>query len=288
MALQIVTGHRGEDHISSDDVQGLLRGIVGTGLRVFDVGQKFAAEMEGANTLRIHDGELCLQGIHARIPYGQSDTVSISNGAADYDRFDYVTLHYEKNTSTGVESVSWVYRMGGSDGLPPDIASAISLIEGATVIEAPMYAIQFDRLTPTVSPRFELCSGLVQTGDNIASMTADVAAALRSTQYRPGDTATIRFMPAAGETYNNGRTLRFFVPFAKVPTGVTSVAIIEGTFFVRGQGKVMRETTNFSAVSPNVATYDNGFMITISQDNQFPNTTHAVVAVDGSVKVRFS
>ena len=288
MALQIVTGHRGEDHISSDDVQGLLRGIVGTNLRVFRVGQMFAAEMEGANTLRIHDGELCYEGVHARIPYGQSDTVAISNGAADYDRIDYVTIHYEKDTSTGVESVSWVYRMGGSDGSPPDIESAISLVEGATVMERAMFIIQFDRLTPSVSPNFGLCSGLAQEGEDIAEIAADVAAALRAAQYRPGDTDTLQITPAAGEVYNSGRTLRFLVPFARTPVGVSSVTVTGGSFFVRGKGKVLRDTTNFADVSKTVQLYKNGIMITISKDGQFPGLNYEAVIVNGTVSVRFS
>lgn len=287
MAVQIVTGHRGENHITSDDVQGLLRGTVGDGLYVFNTGNSMEAELEGVNTLRIHDGEFVVQGVHVRIPYGQSDTVSIANGSSDHDRTDIVTIKYEKDPGTEIESVSWVYHQGESDGSMPTIQPA-SIVEGADEVEVPMYRIDFNRITPSVTPLFTPMPGLSQLYSLIQGQAASIASSLAYARYIPGGSAWLRFMSVGGEIYNNKTTLRFFVPYAKIPAGVSGATLIKGDYRVAGGGKIIKNTTNFAAATTTILTNENGLEVRVKNTSGFGGTNNDVVAVSGYINVRFT
>lgn len=287
MAVQIVTGHRGENHITSDDVQGLLRGAVGDGLYVFDTGNAMEAELEGVNTLRIHDGELVVQGVHVRIPSGQSDAVSIQNGSPENDRIDIVTIKYEKDSETEIESVSWEYHQGESDGSMPTIQPA-SIIEGADEVEVPMYRIDFNRITPSVTPLFTPMPGLSQLYSLIQGQAASIASTLACARYIPGGSAWLRFMSVGGEIYNNKTTLRFFVPYAKIPVGVSGATLIKGNYRIAGGGKIIKDQTNFAAATTAILTNENGLEVRVKNTSGFAGTNNDVVAVSGYINVRFT
>ena len=287
MAVQIVTGHRGENHITSDDVQGLLRGAVGDGLYVLDTGNSMEAELEGVNTLRIHDGEFVVQGVHVRIPYGQSDTVSIANGSSDNDRIDIVTIKYEKDPETEIESVSWEYHQGESDGSMPTIQPA-SIVEGADEVEVPMYRIDFNRITPTVTPLFTPMPGLSQLHNMIQGQNTSIANALAYARYTPGGSAWLRFMSIGGEIYNNKTTLRFFVPYAKTPVGVSGATLIKGNYRVVGDGQIIKNETNFAAATTTILTNENGLEVRVKNTSGFGGKNNDVVAVSGYINVKFT
>ena len=103
--MQIVTGYRGEPHITSDDKQALNAGVIGDS--ILPIGQCLRAEMVTANTLRIYDGTAVMGGVEFRVLPGTYDDVPIDNGAQGMNRIDLVCAHYQKNGSTGVESMTW-------------------------------------------------------------------------------------------------------------------------------------------------------------------------------------
>lgn len=120
-SLNLVTGYRGQAHITSDDVAALNQVLFGDGAAVFDVGSAFAYDMPDATTFRIADGEAIIQGRHVRLSVGDYASVSLLTPEAGYNRKDYITLMYAKS-GDGEESVALALQTGtattGTAALP--------------------------------------------------------------------------------------------------------------------------------------------------------------------------
>lgn len=154
--MRIVTGYRGQPHISSNDQQGLNQGVVGSGNYVFDVGQKFSATLTDVNTVTISDGEGILQGVHFRIEPGESETANIANGSTGMKRLDLICARYTKNTITGIEDVQLVVIQGEEDdteATAPDYNEG-DILTGDTIVDFPIYEVSLDGLTPTLTALF--------------------------------------------------------------------------------------------------------------------------------------
>lgn len=112
-SLNLVTGYRGQAHITSDDVAALNQAIFGDGAGVFDVGSVFAYTMTDASTFQIADGEAIIQGRHVRLAEGETAEVPLTTPETGYNRKDYIILQYAKDDS-GAESVNLVLLEGTS------------------------------------------------------------------------------------------------------------------------------------------------------------------------------
>ena len=161
--MQIVTGYRGEPHITSDDQQALNKGVIGDA--ILPIGEQLHAEMVTANTLRIHDGTAVMGGVEFRVDPGTYDDVSIDNGAQGMNRIDLVCARYQKDGSTGVESMSWAVVKGTPSSGTPSTPSYTTgdIIEGAADVYFPMYKV---KLTGLAAEAEELCGVLTAAADN--------------------------------------------------------------------------------------------------------------------------
>jgi len=287
--MEIITGYTGQNHIEADDVQALIKGIYGSGLCVLNTGMHFSPEIIDANTVRINAGDVLFQGVHCRIPYGESDTITIANGSGDYNRVDAIALRYERDESTDVESVSWAYYQGGSDGEAPEVTEGV-IEEGALVVEEIMFTINFDRMTPTrvnVAGPVETLPEIMEHALNAFLQVRDKASKSDAV-YEAGDTATLYFEPVCGEIYSNKKSLRFFVPLAKALKGVTKVTITAGTYQVKANNAVIVSETSLASASKTVTLRPNGITVVITKSSGFAGSANAVCAVAGSMTVRFS
>ncbi len=164
--MKIVTGYTGTPHVTSNAVQGFNQGIFGGGNCVLGVGNKFEAELTNVNTVTISDGEGIMQGVHFRIDPGTNETVNISNGTTGYQRIDYICARYEKNTITGAESVSLVVVEGtpAADTPVAPVVNTGDILLGGTPVDFPLYKVELDGLTPTISSMFEVVGAFSRIG----------------------------------------------------------------------------------------------------------------------------
>ena len=95
MTMKIITGYAGEKHITPADDAGLIKGMFGQDDYVLPVGSQFAATIASATEVRIADGELVMQGRHARIDSGY-ESLSIANGSQGMFRNDLIVARYKK------------------------------------------------------------------------------------------------------------------------------------------------------------------------------------------------
>ena len=107
MALDIVTSYQGFDHITADQLADFQRGLLGDSC-ILPVGSKMEVNIQTANQITVADGVVIYDGREIHIPYGTSENVWITSGTQGMMRNDIVCLQYNRDESSGVESVEFV------------------------------------------------------------------------------------------------------------------------------------------------------------------------------------
>lgn len=114
---KIITGHRGVDHITSDDVSSFQQGIVGDyDYLLSDNPDDFVATIGANNSISLCDADIVIQGTHARI--FATDSVQIGQGTSGVTRIDSIVARYTRNEN-GVEDVTVIAKAGTSE--PPEL-----------------------------------------------------------------------------------------------------------------------------------------------------------------------
>ncbi|MBO7221986.1 MAG: hypothetical protein J6V37_02940 [Clostridia bacterium] len=142
--LHLVTGYGGKSHITAEDHGSFNAALLGSESYVLDRGSKFSATAVSSNTIRIHDGDLLLQGRHVRLAENSYIDLTIENGAQGAYRNDLIVARYQKNTSTGVEECSLVVIKGtaaASSPKDPDYIKADILTNHAAQSDFPLYRV---------------------------------------------------------------------------------------------------------------------------------------------------
>ena len=168
MAVEIITGHTGKEHVTAEAAGALHAGVIGTGKYVLTGGNQFAAEIVSNNLIKIKSGELVNQGRHMRIPVNSYEEVTIQNGAQGMHRSDLIVMRYKKDTSAQVESAELVVIKGkASSSIQTSVPSYVNgnILSGATQDDFPLYRVSLSGLTITsvtklfsVSPTIEMLS----------------------------------------------------------------------------------------------------------------------------------
>lgn len=146
--MNIITGYRGEPHITSQQDRYVNQGSYGAGSYVLPVGNKFAATIDSSTSVSLSSGALSIQGCVAVIESGQTETVEIMQGAAGQNRYDLICARYTKE-SNGVESVELVVITGSpSTGTPvvPSISSG-SIENGDTPVDFALFRVNVTGIT---------------------------------------------------------------------------------------------------------------------------------------------
>lgn len=104
MSLHLVTGYAGEAHVTAAEVASFNRATIAESNRVFSKGNAFRAEMVDANTIRIYDGDMLLQGRHIILPEREYQDLTVDSGAVGRYRKDLVVIEYSRDVGTGVET----------------------------------------------------------------------------------------------------------------------------------------------------------------------------------------
>lgn len=187
--MNIITGYRGEPHITAQEDRDINLGVVGNSLTdvyVLDVGQQLEADIVSANEVRIRDGILVMQGCAASIDYGAYDSLTISNGTQGMLRTDIIAAQYEKDADTNVESLTLVVIEGTPDASDPQAPSLQGgdIQGGDNLVQLPLYQVNLDGVAiDSVEAQFSVTSSLsdntisadvLDKWDNITGQTADL------------------------------------------------------------------------------------------------------------------
>lgn len=192
--MKIVTGYRGEPHITSEQDRAKNQGIFGEGSYVLNVGTKLRAELESGNEIRIHDGVISHQGCVAVIEKGSYDTLILANGTQGRQRIDLIVARYEKDVETEQESLDLVVIEGTpvtSDPVVPSYHDG-DIQAGDILVDMPLYTVLLDgvQVSTITSVHEDL-----QSNEELLESTRDLA---DTKVNRAGDTMTGRLNAATG------------------------------------------------------------------------------------------
>lgn len=183
--MNIITGYRGEPHITSEQDRAGNQGSYGTESYVLNIGNKLAATIASANEIRIADGAICHQGCLANIDAGTYDSVAINNGAQGLNRIDLIVARYTKNSETNVESLDLVVIQGSSVSGTPIAPSGLTgnIQNGDSPVDMPLYQVRLTGITlasvtkvfNTVMTQAELQSSVNQLNGKIKTKLVTVS-----------------------------------------------------------------------------------------------------------------
>lgn len=148
--MNIITGYRGEPHITSQQLRNTYIGTYGVTPRIIKgVGSELAATIVSANEVSIMDGMVVCQGCTAEITRGTSESVTIENGEQGMLRTDLIVVRYTKNSGTGIEDMQLAVIKGtpaASDPATPTHTSG-NIAGGDTLVEFPLYAVNINGIS---------------------------------------------------------------------------------------------------------------------------------------------
>lgn len=144
MAIHLVTGHAGTEHITSGDTGRLIAGIVGVGRYVLRTGTQLEATVVNSNLIRVGSGDAVDQGRHICIPAGSYEEAAIDNGAQGMHRVDVIAMRYTRDGS-GIESASLIVRKGTAVSVNsiPTVPNCVfgDIFAGDLTDELPLYNV---------------------------------------------------------------------------------------------------------------------------------------------------
>lgn len=150
MSLHLVTGHKGEAHITAEDQGAFNAGIFGDVDAILSIGEKCRASAITANTVRIYDGEIVMHGRHVRIARDTYVDVPIENGTQDMNRNDLIVVRYTKEADLGYENAEFVVLKGtetAGTATDPTPTAGDLLSEGCLCYDMPLYRVKLTGIT---------------------------------------------------------------------------------------------------------------------------------------------
>ena len=150
--MEIITGYKGEPHVTSQQLRNTYIGIFGQTPRIIKgVGAELAATIISANEVDIADGTVVCQGCTAEVPRGTTESMAIENGSQGMLRTDLIVVRYTKNAGTAVESMELAVIKGTPVSSNPQRPSHTtgSIAEGDTTVDFPLYDVNIDGISIT-------------------------------------------------------------------------------------------------------------------------------------------
>ena len=147
--MKIVTGRTGTPHITSDDDRANNAGTYGRKYYALNINDCLSHEIISSNEIKINSGELMIQGTHARIEYGTSESVNIDDGQSGYKRIDLIVARYQK--MSGMESVSLNVIKGTPATNNPTVPerNKENILKNGSICDMPLYKVHIDGVNIT-------------------------------------------------------------------------------------------------------------------------------------------
>ena len=148
--MNIISGYRGEPHVTSQQFRNISIGAFGLGAHIVNgVGSELAATVISANEIEISDGLCVCEGCTAEVAYGTTESVTIENGDQGMLRTDLIVARYTKEASTGVEDLQLAVIKGtpaASNPATPAYNTG-SIAGGDSPVDFPLYAVHLNGIS---------------------------------------------------------------------------------------------------------------------------------------------
>lgn len=173
MAIELVTGHAGSAHVSSEDI-GIYQSLTaGTGRYV--LGDAPTLTMTDANTLSISPCSLLVDGRYVRLT--GTNTLTINSGAQTGQRIDIIYVRYAQ-ASDGTESAALGVKTGdtATTATAPTLDYTGSILDGDQNVDIEIARVTLDALTPTASWTLGALDSLSGLASALATAEAGITA----------------------------------------------------------------------------------------------------------------
>lgn len=227
--MNIITGYRGEPHVTSQQLRDTNIGTFGGGAYILDVGSQMAATVISANEVQIADGLLVAEGCTAEVARGTTESMTIENGSQGMLRTDLIVARYTKASGTAVEDMELAVIKGTPAASNPATPSYNSgtIANGDSPVDFPLYVVNINGISITSVERLadvvsingkfdDIEERLDGVGTSISAIRADMGAVKAKAVIREGIN-----LPAGG-----GGISQTIISFEDVlPSGVHLVGI---------------------------------------------------------------
>lgn len=143
----LITGAKGQAHITPKSDAVWHRGMMGVESCILDFGEKLTPALipSQPTNIRILDGCGMMQGRFFEIEEGSYDTIAIPNGAQGYNRIDIVCAKITQNEN-GTQTFSWEVVQGTqTEGTPqPPTVTEGSLDDGDEFALMPIASVELE------------------------------------------------------------------------------------------------------------------------------------------------
>lgn len=172
MALELVTGYWGIEHVTAEQDADLNAGIIGSGNYVLNIGEKMRAEAVSANQVRIFDGIFMAYGRQCMLGDGEYEDITIENGTPGLLRNDMIVVKYKKDVESGKENATFAVLKGETGSVAKDpVPNRQDIRSGAFESEVPMYRVKINGLAiEKIEPLFSI----PMTNDDLSKKTSDL------------------------------------------------------------------------------------------------------------------
>lgn len=145
MAVELVTGYQGKDHVTAEQWADFNRGIFGEAA-ILPVGNRMETAIQTANQITVKDGVAVFDGRQVYIAYGESENIAIQSGTQGMQRRDIVVLEYKRNEESGVESVQFKVINGtpAASGAKDPSVQDMDIRTGVTVSQKPFCRVRLN------------------------------------------------------------------------------------------------------------------------------------------------
>ena len=149
--MNIITGYKGEPHVTSQQLRDTNIGTFGGGAYILDVGSQMAATVVSANQVDIADGLLVAEGCTAEVARGTTESMTIENGSQGMLRTDLIVARYTKAAGTAVEDMELAVIKGTpAASNPATPAHNTGLIaDGDSPVDFPLYRVNLNGISIT-------------------------------------------------------------------------------------------------------------------------------------------
>lgn len=167
MAVKLVTGYSGTEHVTSSDDGARQAGTVGTGMYALEtVEDPLAATLENANTVTVGPGDVLINGRHARLTGSTTFAVPVGTQAMQTSNLLVLRYSVSDDGTEKVEAVTLTGEPAASDPQDPELATG-SILDGDSPVDMALYRVvttgiesaQPVRLFSTVPPIADLTLG---------------------------------------------------------------------------------------------------------------------------------
>lgn len=281
MAIEIVTGYQGKQHVTANDIGGFQQGVVGTGDYVLNVGKKAEATLISNNSVRINDGELVMQGVHWRIKPNTYENVTINNGARGQKRKDAIVARYAKNSSSGIEKIELAVLQGtATTGTPVAPTPTEGDIRTGTLKhEMLLYIVELNGLNVvSVEPAFDVLMNMSMINERLSDTSYEIIRTSNGyvKKYKNGwfESFIQTITNNSDFAWNQiGTTGLYYAKFKNFGFGITATKILNMQMSASNNGVIWGACPSLSASNSAI----DGLVVQFGRDTTRSTTIHAYV-----------